>query len=134
MNGRWDAGRPDPRGRTSPRRAECRDGGERGAATAELAIALPVVVIVLLLGVGVLGAGLRMVTLQDAAADAARILGRGDGAGSAGGVIARADPRASMTVERSADLVCVTASADARVLGAFAVPIRAVGCALDGGR
>ncbi|MGN8026495.1 TadE family type IV pilus minor pilin [Microbacterium sp. 22242] len=109
-------------------------GRERGSATAELAVALPVVVLTLLLGVGVLGAGLRMVSLQDAVADAARILGRGDGSGDAGAAVARADPAAGFAVSRSDDLVCVTASADARILGGLVVPIRATGCALDGGR
>jgi hypothetical protein len=109
-------------------------GRERGSATAELAIALPIVVLTLLLGVGVLGAGLRLVSLQDAVADAARILGRGDGSADAGAVVARADPTAGVAVSRADDLVCVTASSDARILGGIAVPIRATGCALDGGR
>jgi len=107
---------------------------ERGSATAELAVALPVVVLTLLLGVGALGAGMRMVALQDAVADAARILGRGDDAGGAGAAVARADPAAGFAVSRSDDLVCVTASAETRILGGIAVPIRATGCALDGGR
>jgi len=107
---------------------------ERGSATAELAVALPVVVLTLLLGVGALGAGMRMVVLQDGVADAARILGRGDDAGGAGAAVARADPAAGFTVSRSDDLVCVTASAETRILGGIAVPIRATGCALDGGR
>lgn len=107
---------------------------ERGSATAELAVALPVVVLTLLLGVGALGAGMRLVALQDAVADAARILGRGDDAGGAGAAVARADPAAGFAVSRSDDLVCVTASAETRILGGIAVPIRATGCALDGGR
>lgn len=118
-------------------RSSAREGGrgrERGSATAELAVALPVVVLTLLLGVGALGAGMRMVALQDAVADAARILGRGDDAGGAGAAVARADPAAAFGVSRSADLVCVTASTEARVLGSIAMPIRATGCALDGGR
>ncbi|GAB6858878.1 TadE family type IV pilus minor pilin [Microbacterium xylanilyticum] len=109
-------------------------GRERGSATAELAVALPVVVLTLLLGVGALGAGMRLVALQDAVADASRILGRGDDAGRAGAAVARADPAAAFGVRRSADLVCVTASTEARVLGAIAVPLQATACALDGGR
>ncbi|KJL31266.1 TadE family type IV pilus minor pilin [Microbacterium azadirachtae] len=107
---------------------------ERGSATAELAVALPIVVLTLLLGVGGLGAGMRMVVLQDAVADAARILGRGDDAGDAGAAVARADPVAGIAVARSESLVCVTASAETRLLGGIVVPIRATGCALDGGR
>ena len=108
--------------------------GEHGSATAELAVALPIVVLILLLGVGGLGAGMRMVALQDAVADAARVLGRGDDAGGVGAAVARADPTATFGVRRSAGLVCVTASSEARILGAVALPVRATGCALDGGR
>lgn len=111
-----------------------RDGGERGSATAELAVALPVVVLTLMLGVSALGAGMRLVALQDAVADASRILGRGDDAGGAGDAVARADPAASFAVSRSADLICVTAATEARVLGSIVLPLRATGCALDGGR
>ncbi|MDQ4214391.1 TadE family type IV pilus minor pilin [Microbacterium capsulatum] len=131
-------GRPPTRGGPAPGGARARHhptaSRERGSAAAELAVALPVVVLTLLLGVGVLGAGLRMVTLQDAVADAARILGRGDATGDAGAAVARADPGAGFAVSRSDDLVCVTASAEARILGGVAVPIRATGCALEGGR
>ncbi|MFB7844990.1 TadE family type IV pilus minor pilin [Microbacterium sp. NPDC056052] len=114
--------------------AGARHDRERGSATAEVAVALPIVVLTLLLGVGALGAGVRTVALQDAVADAARIIGRGDDAGDAHAAVARADPAAGFTVNRSDALVCVTASAEARILGGIAVPIRATGCALDGGR
>ena len=95
---------------------------------------MPIVVLTLLLGIGALGAGMRMVALQDAVADAARILGRGDAESGAGAAVARADPAAAFAVTRSDDLVCVTASTEARILGGIAVPIRTTGCALDGGR
>ncbi|NNH05284.1 hypothetical protein HLA99_15670, partial [Microbacterium ulmi] len=52
--------------------------GERGSATAEFAIALPAVGLVLLLGAGALAAGATTVRLQDAAADAARLAARGE--------------------------------------------------------
>lgn len=127
-----------PRSRRRGRdRAPVPSGGrdrDRGSATAELAVAMPVVVLTLLLGVGALGAGLRMVALQDAVADAARILGRGDDAAGAGAAVARADPSAAFAVSRPGDLVCVTASTEARVLGGIAIPLRVSGCALDGGR
>lgn len=119
------------------RRLRAREGArerERGSATAELAVALPIVVLTLLLGVGGLGAGVRMVALQDAVADAARLLGRGEDAGGAGAAVARADPAATFGVRRDAELVCVTASSETRILGTVAVPLRATGCALDGGR
>ncbi|MFD6700839.1 MULTISPECIES: TadE family type IV pilus minor pilin [unclassified Microbacterium] len=107
---------------------------QRGSATAELAVALPIVVLVMLLGAGVVGAGTRLVSLQDAAADAARILGRGDADGDADAVVRRADPAAGIAVSRSDGLVCVTAGVDTRILGSISIPMRATGCALDGGR
>ncbi|WP_309342372.1 pilus assembly protein [Microbacterium sp.] len=123
---RVDRGRVDAGGALCDR--------ERGSAAAEFAVALPIVVLTLLLGVGALGAGVRMVTLQDAVADAARIIGRGDGEGEARAVVARADPAAEFAVSRSDALVCVAASAQARLLGGIVARIRATGCALDGGR
>ncbi|MFT4157172.1 MAG: TadE/TadG family type IV pilus assembly protein, partial [Microbacterium sp.] len=55
-----------------------RIGDDRGAVAAELAIALPAVVLTLLLGAGALGTAARQVALQDAAADAARLIARGE--------------------------------------------------------
>lgn len=105
---------------------------DRGAVTAELAVALPAVVIVLALGVGALGAAGQHVRLQDAAADAARLLARGDDAGRAESIVASAAPGARMRVESRGDLVCVTATATAPV--GLDVPVTASACALDGGR
>ena len=116
------------------RRAPSTSGGDGGSVAAELALSLPAVVIVLLLGVGVLGAASRQVALQDASADAARLLGRGEEEGVAAGVVRAAVTGAAVSFGRSDDLVCATASLDA-VFGAFArVPLRASSCALDGGR
>ncbi|MGX1934552.1 TadE family type IV pilus minor pilin [Microbacterium resistens] len=105
-----------------------------GAATAELAVALPVVVGVLLFGVAVAGAGVRQVALQDAAADASRLLGRGEDDAVAAAAVSRVDPAAGISVHRADDLVCVTASVDLTLLAGWLLPIRAGSCALDGGR
>ncbi|GAA5147852.1 hypothetical protein GCM10025768_08580 [Microbacterium pseudoresistens] len=108
--------------------------GERGSAAAELAIALPVVVLILLLGFGAVGAGMKQVALQDAAADAARLLGRGEDPGAAAAAVARADSAAQMDVSHADGLVCVVASGEAGFAGAAVLPLRASSCALDGGR
>lgn len=110
----------------------CR-AGERGSVAAELALALPAVVLALLLGAGALGAASRQVALQDASADAARLLGRGEGAGAAEHVVHVAVPGAGMSSSRTGDLVCVTASAEASVGALVRLPLRASSCALDGG-
>ncbi|GAA2008691.1 Flp pilus assembly protein TadG [Microbacterium ulmi] len=103
--------------------------GERGSATAEFAIALPAVGLVLLLGAGALAAGATTVRLQDAAADAARLAARGESDARAVAAVADAVPGARTHLEQRADLVCVTASA-ASMLG----DVSASSCALAGGR
>jgi hypothetical protein len=108
--------------------------GERGSVAAELALGLPAVVLALLLGAGALGAASRQVALQDASADAARLLGRGEAAGAARRVVGAAVPGADISTSRSGDLVCVTATFDASIGALMRLPLQASSCALDGGR
>ncbi|MFT4211678.1 MAG: TadE family type IV pilus minor pilin [Microbacterium sp.] len=105
--------------------------GDRGSVTAEFAIALPAVVVVLALGVTALSAGSRQVRLQDAVADAARLIARADDESRAQDVVAAAVAGAGMSVERPADLVCVAATAPAGLPG---LTVSARSCALGGGR
>ncbi len=109
-------------------------GGERGSATAELAAAVPAVLLLLaccLSGVAIAGVQVR---LQDAAADAARLLGRGEGDGAAAAVAARAVPGAIVSSSVSGDLVCASLRADASIGPWLSVPLSASSCALGGGR
>lgn len=106
---------------------------ERGSVAAELALALPAVVLTLLLGAGALGAASRQVSLQDASADAARLLGRGEDAGAASQVVVAAVPGANMSSTAPAGLVCVRASVDAAIGGFMVIPLVASSCALAGG-
>ncbi|SIS11444.1 TadE family type IV pilus minor pilin [Microbacterium sp. RURRCA19A] len=102
---------------------------DRGAVTAEFAVVLPAVVLVLALGLGALSAGAAGVRLQHAAAESARLFGRGDDAG-ARAVVARVG--ATVGVTRTDALVCVDVTATPPVplpLG----PLAARSCALDGG-
>jgi hypothetical protein len=101
--------------------------GDRGSVTAEFAIALPAAVLVLALGAATLAACAHQVRLQDAAADAARLTGRGD---ADRGLSIVADAGGTASVSRGDDLVCVTASARAAV-PLVAVTLRARACALD---
>lgn len=107
--------------------------GERGSVTAELALALPAVVLVLLLGAGASGAASRQVALQDATADAARLLGRGEGEGTAARAISAAVPGAAMSSTTTGDLVCVSAQTDVAIGGFVRVGVQASSCALAGG-
>lgn len=95
----------------------------------EFAVALPAIVLVLALCLGALAAGTTAVRLQHAAAESARLFGRGDEDR------ARAvadDVGAAVAVERDGGLVCVVASAP--VPGPLPLaPLTARSCALDGG-
>ncbi|MDR2998073.1 MAG: hypothetical protein LBU78_08130 [Microbacterium sp.] len=106
---------------------------ERGSVAAELAIAVPAVLLVMMLGVGALAAAARQVALQDAAADAARLLGRGESTGRAFGAVSAAVDGAGAASEQRGDLICVTATADLSVGRVISVPLRASSCALSGG-
>src|SRR6478735_6962196 len=92
---------------------EPRLGDDRGSVVAEFAVALPAVVLVLALAAGALGAGIRQIRLQDAAADAARLVARGESSSRALGVLTDAVPGSEAEISRPGDLVCVAASAPA---------------------
>ena len=107
---------------------------DRGSVTAEFAIVLPVLVLLIAFGIGALGATSARVRLEDAAADAARLVARGDDPLAARHAIVRAVDGAQLGIDHRDGLVCATASASVRVLGAIVVPVRAASCALAGGR
>jgi len=108
-------------------------GGDAGSAAAELAVALPAVLLALVLGVGALSAAAQQVALQDSAADAARLLARGESAARAAGVIGAAVDGARMSTRTAGDLICASAAAEFRVGRLITVPLRADSCALAGG-
>jgi Flp pilus assembly protein TadG len=116
-------------GRMTRRRAD------QGSATAEFALAFPAVlgVVALLLG-GVQVAALQ-VRAQDAAADAARGLGRGDSPAAVAARLERQVPGAFLDTWADGDVRCVRVevapSGPAAVLGLRA---RADACALDDAR
>jgi hypothetical protein len=101
--------------------------GDRGSVTAEFAVAVPAAVLVLALGAATLAACAHQVRLQDAAADAARLTGRGD---VDRGLSIVADAGGTASVSRGDDLVCVTATARAAV-PVVAITLQARACALD---
>lgn len=108
---------------------------DRGSATAEFALAFPAVlgVVALLLG-GVQVAALQ-VRAQDAAADAARGLGRGDSAAEVATRLERQVPGASLSSWVDGDLRCVRVEvAPAGAAAVLGLRARAGACALDDGR
>lgn len=106
---------------------------DRGSVAAELALALPAVVLTLLLGVGALGAAAQLVSLQDAVADAARLLGRGESEAAARAAVAASVREAHMSSDARGDLVCVRAQIDAQISRLISIPLTASSCALAGG-
>lgn len=107
------------------------DHRDRGSVSAEFAVAVPAIVLLIALAISALGAGSVKVRLQDAAADAARLAARGEGSRAAGHVSA-AVSGARAAIATRGELVCVNASTEVRV-AIFTVPIWAESCALDGG-
>lgn len=85
-------------------------GDERGAVTAEFAVALPAVVVVVALCVGGLGAAGRQVRLEQGVAQAARVVARGEPDAHAVDVARRIAAADDVTVRTEGDLVCVTAT------------------------
>ncbi len=114
----------------SRRRRACAD---RGSVTAEIAVGLPAVVMVLAACLGALTLGTSQVRLTDAAADAARLLGRGESSAAAQRHVDLVTPGAQLVVQHPDDLVCATVWVERPIL---LVPVRVEGrsCALAGGR
>ena len=74
-------------------RSDAENGRERGMVTAELAVALPALLAVLVIGVNALMIGVAQIRCVDAARVAARAAARGDPAASVVEVGARVAPR-----------------------------------------
>jgi hypothetical protein len=107
------------------------DGGDRGAAAAELAVVLPAVVVVLGLCLGAVQTVGQQVALTSAAEEASRSLGRGEGADMAAQRIQGAAKGAAMAVEHPGHAVCVRLTAPSRFgpAGVVGIVVSARGCA-----
>ena len=103
--------------------------GERGSVTAEFAVALPAVVLVLGLALAAMQLVGEQVRLQVAVADVARVLGRGD----AGSLVdlQQAAPGATLVTTRPDGLVCARARAPAALGVIVGIELTASACALD---
>lgn len=100
---------------------------DRGSATAELAVALPAVAIVLAICVWGVQLAAVQVRMQDAAGLAARAAARGDDPG----VAAVAHPGSGLSTWVDGELVCARASVEvASPVGLPPVPVAAVACSL----
>ena len=95
--------------------------GDRGSVTAEFAVVIPAVIVVLACCLGGMRLAGEQLQLQATAAAAARAVSRGDAAPATAATLQRAD---------RGDLACVTASASAGLGVLGGVTLRATSCAL----
>lgn len=107
------------------------DRCDRGSVTAELAVALPAVLLVLVLVVMVAGAGLTQARCVDAARVGARVAALGEPAQAAAAAARRvAGPAARVTVSGDAQWVTVAVDAAVPLAGWDVGPLRARGSAV----
>ena len=93
-------------------------GGERGSVTAETALVLPALLLVLVAVLRAAAAALAQVRCVDAARAGARALARGEQDGTARSMAVQAAPvRAEVRLRRQGDLVRVEVTARVRPLG-----------------
>ncbi|TDW30595.1 TadE family type IV pilus minor pilin [Cryobacterium psychrophilum] len=112
-----------------------RSAGDAGTVTAELAIVLPAVVLVLGCCLGAVQVVGQQVRLTDAAADAARALSRGDAPDQVAALVANEVRGAGLAVQTYENFVCARLSVDSS-FAAFALTglrLEARSCALAGG-
>lgn len=95
---------------------------------------LPAALIVIVVGVGALAAGSQSVRLQGAAADAARLIARGESQ-PANALVGRLAGGADLRVDEGDRLVCVTLTSPVAVpgLAATGLDVSARACAAAGG-
>ncbi len=86
---------------------------ERGSVTAEFAVVVPAVILVVLLTVATLSASGRQVRLEHAAAQAARLAARDEGDDRVRGFVDAVVPGASVSIHTDGDVVCITATSGA---------------------
>jgi hypothetical protein len=104
---------------------------DAGAAAAEFAVAMPAVLLVLMAALAGIGVSVLQVRAQDAAADAARILGRGEAGGAVAAHLAAQLPGASWSSSERDGLVCVRVSVAGAGPAAVFGQVGATSCALD---
>jgi len=99
--------------------------------TAEFAITLPAVALVLAVGLAAMSLGARQLLVQEAAATAARTVARGEGADAALSRAAAIAPGTRVSLTDRAGLHCAIVSTDGSLPGLLgAVTLRASSCSL----
>jgi hypothetical protein len=106
--------------------------GDEGAVTAEVAVAMPTVVLLLITCLSGVAMTTTLHRAHDAAAGSARLLARGETVTRAAEHARTVLTGAHLSVERSGDLICSRVTAHAPLAG-HAVAVTARACALEGG-
>ncbi|MBM7504015.1 TadE family type IV pilus minor pilin [Agromyces aurantiacus] len=101
--------------------------------TAEFAVALPAIALVLASSLAAVHVAAVQVRLADAAADAARALGRGESEAVAAGIAARNAAGARMSTSIEDPFVCATLTGPAGGI-LSGLELQAESCAVRGGR
>lgn len=109
--------------------------GDSGSVTAEFAVALPAVVLVLACCLGAVQVVAQQVRMTDAAADAARSLARGDDPARAARLVRHSLGSAELQTHRSGEFLCaqVTAPSAFAPFAVLGLTLEARSCALAGG-
>jgi len=106
---------------------------ERGSVTAEFAVIVPAVVLIVVLTVATLAGSARQIRLEQATAQAARLAARGEDDTRVRSVFAAVGGGADVQVTVEGDLVCARARVPAPV-PLPVPPLRAEACAAGDGR
>lgn len=88
--------------------AKSRRRGDRGAVTAEMALVLPVLIALLILGIWSIGLVVMNIRCTDAARDVARAVARGDSPEQAEAIGHRTVPTGTITITRDDSDIYVT--------------------------
>lgn len=115
----------------TPRRTDLRDRRERGSVTAEAALVLPVLVLLLTVAVGTVAAVTAQLRCVDAAREGARAAARGESSAIAVELAERAAPdRAQVTVDIGTDRIVVTVTAQVPIGGGLLPAVTVTGVAV----
>lgn len=101
---------------------------EQGSVTAEFAVTVPAVVLIVLLTVATLAASSRQIRLEQATAQAARLAARGEDDARVRAALLTVGGAATVEIAATGDLVCAHARAPAPVPLPLP-PLRAEACA-----
>lgn len=105
---------------------------DRGSVTAEFAVVVPAALLVVLLAVATLLAAGTQIRLEHGAAQAARLVARGEDDARARSAVTAAVTGAGLDIRRDGDLVCAVTTVASGVPLPLP-PLRAESCALAGG-